>query len=172
MLFHLAYFAEAILVGHRMRESAVPHVMANFSATVALIAARTFPVTMSFTVHGFGELYDPVGTCLEQRIQGSLFVRSVSRYGRAQLMLASERSQWSKLLYFPLGIDTAEFSPAPNRKFGSPPRLLCVGRLAPEKGQGLLLEAIAALRAERCEVHLRLAGMDPIVIGWSGVLLS
>jgi glycosyltransferase involved in cell wall biosynthesis len=161
ILFHLAYFAEAILVGRRMRENEVSHVMANFSATVAIIAARTFPITMSFTVHGFGELYDPVGTSLGERIQGSLFVRSVSRYGRGQLMLACERSQWPKLLYFPLGINTAAFVPRPSREFGCPPRLLCVGRLAPEKGQGLLLEAIAALRDEGCPVCLRLAGDGP-----------
>jgi glycosyltransferase involved in cell wall biosynthesis len=161
ILFHLAYFAEAVLVGREMRRNKVSHVMANFSATVALIAARTFPITMSFTVHGFGELYDPVRTCLDERIAGSLFVRSVSRYGRGQLMLACPRSQWPKLLYFPLGINPAKFVPAAGRSLGSPPRLLCVGRLAPEKGQGLLLEAVAALRSGGCAVHLRFAGDGP-----------
>lgn len=161
VLYHLAYFAEAILVGRRMRENGVSHVMANFSATIALIAARTFPVTMSFTVHGFGELQDPVGTRLAERTAGAFFVRSVSRYGRGQLMLSCDRSLWSKLLYFPLGIDVLEFVPWPDRCIGLQPRLLCVGRLAPEKGQGLLLEAIATLREEGCPVHLRLAGDGP-----------
>ena len=160
-VFHLAYFAEAVLVGREMRLHGVSHVMANFSATVAMIAARIFPITMSFTVHGFGELYDPVGTFLDERISGSIFVRSVSRYGRGQLMLACPRSQWPKLLYFPLGIDPARFVPAARRSLGSPPRLLCVGRLAPEKGQGLLLEAVAALRARGCAAHLRFAGDGP-----------
>src|SRR5271170_139463 len=47
-LYHLAYFAEAILVGRHMRERSLSHVHASFSATVGLIVARTFPVTMSF----------------------------------------------------------------------------------------------------------------------------
>jgi glycosyltransferase involved in cell wall biosynthesis len=40
-------------------------------------------------------------------------------------------------------------------------RRLCVGRLAPEKGQSLLLEAVAALSAEGRRVHLRLVGDGP-----------
>jgi glycosyltransferase involved in cell wall biosynthesis len=161
VVYHLAYFAEAILTGRRMRETGVSHVYANFSVTVALIAARTFPVTMSWAVHGFGELHDPGGTHLFERVKGALFVRSVSRYGRAQLMLSCERSEWSKLIHVPLGIDLLQFVPRPNRAVFSPPRLLCVGRLAPEKGQALLLEAIAALRADGCPVQLRLAGDGP-----------
>jgi colanic acid/amylovoran biosynthesis glycosyltransferase len=159
-IYHLAYFAEAVLVGRYMRENELSHVYANFSATVALIATRTFPVTMSFAVHGFGEFYDPVGTCLAERVAASLFVRSVSRYGCGQLMLSSDRSQWSKLQYVPLGIDAMEFVQGPNRTVTVPPHILCVGRLAPEKGQALLLEVIAALCAES-PVHLQLAGDGP-----------
>lgn len=159
--YHLAYFAEAILVGQRMRQCSVSHVHASFSATVALLIARTFPVTMSFGVYGFGELHDPVGTRLAGRIQGALFVRSISRHGRGQLMLSCPRSEWSKLIYVPLGIDATEFAPGPPRTVFLPPHILCVGRLAPEKGQALLLEAVAALNAEGRPVHLRLVGDGP-----------
>lgn len=159
--YHLAYFGEAILVGRRMRQCGVAHVHASFSASVALIAAHTFPVTMSFGVYGFGELHDPVGTHLAERIKGSLFVRSISRHGRGQLMLSCARSEWRKLIYVPLGIDATEFAPGPQRTASSKPQLLCVGRSAPEKGQGLLLEAIAALSAEGRPVHLRLVGDGP-----------
>jgi len=161
VLYHLAYFAEAVLVGRYMRRHSLTHVYANFSATVALIAAHTFPITMSFAAHGFGELHDPTGTHLAERIQGSLFVRSVSRHARSQLMLACERSAWSKLIYVPLGIDPADFVSANQRVSPSVPRLLCVGRLAPEKGQSLLLEAIADLKGRGRIVHLRLVGDGP-----------
>ena len=126
--YHLAYFGEAILVGRRMRQCGVAHVHASFSASVALIAAHTFPVTMSFGVYGFGELHDPVGTHLAERIKGSLFVRSISRHGRGQLMLSCARSEWRKLIYVPLGIDATEFAPGPQRTASSKPQLLCVGR--------------------------------------------
>jgi colanic acid/amylovoran biosynthesis glycosyltransferase len=159
--YHLAYFAEAILVGRYMRQQGVFHVHANFSATVSLIIARTFPVTMSFGVYGFGELHNPSETHLARLIAGALFVRSISRHGRGQLMLSSKRSAWSKLIYVPLGIDAGEFRPAPPRPASSLPHILCVGRLAPEKGQGLLLEAVAVLSVEGRPVHLRLVGDGP-----------
>jgi colanic acid/amylovoran biosynthesis glycosyltransferase len=161
VLYHLAYFAEAILAGRRMRELHISHVHAHFSATVALITAQVFPVTMSFTVHGFGELYDPAGTHLPERIKSALFVRSISQYGRSQLMLACDRSQWSKLIYVPLGIDANEFPPLGERAAFSPPRVVCVGRLSPEKGQAFLLEAVAMLRRQNCGLHLKLVGDGP-----------
>jgi len=160
-LYHLAYFAEAVLVGQYMRQRGIAHVHANFSATVALIIARIFPVTMSFGVYGFGELHNPTESHLAELINGALFVRSISRYGRGQLMLSCDRNGWSKLIYVPLGIDATEFVPGPPRTACRPPNILCVGRLAPEKGQALLLEAVAALIAQGHPANLRLVGDGP-----------
>jgi colanic acid/amylovoran biosynthesis glycosyltransferase len=165
VLYHVAYFGEAILVGRYMRQCGISHVHASFSATVALIAARTFPVTMSFGVYGYGELHNPSESHLAELIEGALFVRSISRHGRGQLMLSSDRKQWPKLIYVPLGIDAAEFAPADPRAPSVPPQVLCVGRLAPEKGQALLLEVVAALNSEGYPVHLRLVG-DGADRGW------
>jgi glycosyltransferase involved in cell wall biosynthesis len=159
--YHLAYFAEAILVGRYMRRCGITHLHASFSATVALIAAHTFPVTMSFGVYGYGELHNPSETHLSERIQGSLFIRSISRHGVGQLMLSCDRSEWSKLIYVPLGIDANEFAPTPRRNFSETAHLLCVGRLAPEKGQALLLDAMAALQGHGHSLHLRFVGDGP-----------
>jgi colanic acid/amylovoran biosynthesis glycosyltransferase len=161
VLYHLAYFAEAVLVGRYMRQLGISHVHASFSATVALITSRTFPVTMSFGVYGFGELHDPAATHLPERIAGAKFVRSISRYGRGQLMLTCDRTEWPKLIYCPLGIDSAEFFTRPPRAASAQPSLLCVGRLAPEKGQALLLEALAKLKVEGRSAHLTLVGDGP-----------
>jgi colanic acid/amylovoran biosynthesis glycosyltransferase len=158
--FHLAYFAEAVLVGQYMRKGGVPHVHANFSATVGLIIAKTFPVAMSFGVYGFGELHNPTETHLAERIQGAIFVRSISRHGRGQMMLACPRSQWSKLIYVPLGIDAAEFAPM-QHPASSPPKIVCVGRLAAEKGQSLLLEVVGALNQTNHPVQVTLVGDGP-----------
>lgn len=160
-IYHLAYFAEAILIGRYMRQCGISHVHASFSATVALMVSRTFPITMSFGVYGFGELQNPLDSHLSELISGALFVRSISRHGQGQLMLSSNRKEWPKLLYAPLGIDAAEFAPGTPRAISVPPRLLCVGRLAPEKGQALLLEVMAALNSEGFPVHLRLVGDGP-----------
>ena len=160
-IYHLAYFAEAILVGRHMRKCGIHHVHASFSATVAMIIARTFPVTMSFGVYGFGELHNPSESHLAELIEGALFVRSISGHGRGQLMLSCNRSEWEKLVHVPLGIDATEFALGPQRSFSRTPSILSVGRLAPEKGQALLLEAVAGLNSGRRPVHLRLVGDGP-----------
>jgi len=159
--YHLAYFAEAVLVGGWMRRRGICHVHASFSATVALIATRVFPVTMSFGVYGFGELHDPVGTNLSERVSGSLFVRSNSGFGRAQVMLSCSREDWPKLVHVPLGIDVAGYLPRPHRTNPVPIQLLCVGRLSPEKGQAFLLDTMAALCTAGVPVCLHLVGDGP-----------
>jgi colanic acid/amylovoran biosynthesis glycosyltransferase len=159
--YHLAYFFEAILVGRYMRQCGLTHVHASFSATVALILTRICPVTMSFGVYGFGELHNPTETHLAERIQSAVFVRSISRHGRGQMMLSCKRNEWSKLVYAPLGIDISEFVPSAKRAVSSPANILCVGRLAPEKDQSLLLDAVAALSAAGFPLRLRLVGDGP-----------
>ncbi len=159
--YHMAYFAEAILVGRQMRRLALSHLHASFTATVGLITARAFQVTMSFGVYGYGELHDPVGSRLTARIERALFVRSISRHGRGQLMLSCSRSEWPKLHYVPLGIDPADFPPRPHSSDTSPIRLLCVGRLAPEKGQIFLLNAMVELCRTGPPLRLHLVGDGP-----------
>ncbi|HTS35608.1 MAG TPA: glycosyltransferase family 4 protein [Candidatus Solibacter sp.] len=161
IFYHLAYFAEAVLIGRLMRQRRISHVHANFSATVSLIVVRTFPVTMSWVAHGFGELHDPAATHLAERVKGALFVRSVSHFGISQMMLSSPQSEWHKFVYAPLGVDVAVAEANLNRQASLEPRLLCVGRLAPEKGQSLLLEAVHTLKAQGKTVLLRLAGDGP-----------
>lgn len=46
--------------------------------------------------------------------------------------------------------------------YGDPSRLLCVARLAPEKGIGILLEALALLKARQLVCHLDIAGAGPL----------
>jgi glycosyltransferase involved in cell wall biosynthesis len=159
--YHLAYFAEAVLVGRYMRQRGIFHVHASFSATVGLMVARTFPVTMSFGVYGYGELHNPAETKLAERVKGARFVRSISQHGLGQLMLSCDRSDWPKLIYVPLGIDANDFAPGSRRPATSRPHLLCVGRLAPEKGQAFLLESVAALLARGHAVLLRFVGDGP-----------
>lgn len=162
LFYHLVYFAEAILVARWMRRNRITHLHANFTMTVALIASKAWPAGMSFVVHGYGELYDPAGTRLRQKIEEASFVRAISRYAVAQLMLACGPAQWPKLLYAPLGIDPPEFSaPAVFRERPDPFELLCVGRLAPEKGQRLLLDGVERLRNGGHRVRLTIIGDGP-----------
>jgi colanic acid/amylovoran biosynthesis glycosyltransferase len=154
------YLAEAVLVARWLRRHEIGHLHASFTSTVALIVKVLCGAPMSFGVYGFGELYDPVGTQLSLKIREALFVRSVSQHGVAQLMLASPPDQWSKFRYLRLGIEPECFRPrtsAPSSGF----ELICVGRLAPEKGHRFLIAAMERLTSRGYQATLRLVGDGP-----------
>jgi len=154
------YFAEAILTGAWMQRSRLKHLHTSFTSGIGLIASRIFPISHSFAVYGYGELYDPLGNLLREKIAGATFVRSVSLEGCGQLMLAVPPDYWSRILYRPLGVDPAEFAPrTTSSAIGF--EILSVGRLAPEKGQRILLRAVARLRRAGHDVRLRLVGDGP-----------
>ena len=161
ILYGVFYFGEAVLAGHSMMRLGLRHLHTHFASTVALIVARTFPVTMSATFHGPMEFENPAAFRLREKIGASLFSCAISRYGLSQLMYVSGRSQWSKLEWTPLGVDPAEFAPRPFRQDPSPFQIVCVGRLAPVKGQHVLIGAVAALARDGHGVLLRFVGDGP-----------
>ena len=160
-LYGLFYFAEAVFVGRAMLRLGLRHVHTHFASTVGLILARTFPVTMSATFHGVSEFENVGAFRLREKVRASLFSCTVSRYGLSQLMRVTGRSQWQKLEWTPLGVDPAEFAPRPVRPVSSPFQILCVGQLAPAKGQHVLIAAVDALVREGHEIQLRFAGDGP-----------
>ena len=144
---HIFYWLEGLMVGQWMKEHGLTHVHASFTSTVAYLACRCFPaITMSIGVYGYGELYDPKGSFLSDKIQAATFLRSVSQHGVNELMLASSRKNWDKLEHVPLGIEVADYQARPFRD-NATVCLITVGRLSPEKGQFLLLRAMAKLAA-------------------------
>lgn len=154
---HLIYWVEALMVGQWMEREGLTHVHASFTATVACLASYCFPITVSIGVYGYGELYDPKGSCLSEKIEAAFFLRSISQHGVNELMLASSRKNWGKLEHVPLGIDIANYEPRPVGDNGTI-CLITVGRLSPEKGQFLLLQAIAKLAGP---VRLVIVGDGP-----------
>jgi glycosyltransferase involved in cell wall biosynthesis len=75
-------------------------------------------------------------------------------------MAVVDEDQWSKLHVVRCGIDPAAYEdigdPPPGR-----PRVLCVGRLFPEKGQSVLLHAFAELADRGVDAELELVGYGP-----------
>jgi glycosyltransferase involved in cell wall biosynthesis len=161
MLYGTFYFAEAVVVGHAMIRLGLRHLHTHFASTVGLIVARVFPVTMSATFHGPMEFENPEAFRLREKIRASLFSCAISRYGLSQLMRVAGRSQWQKLELTPLGVDPVEFAPRPFRADPSPFQVLCVGRLAPVKGQHVLIAAVGALVREGHDILLRFVGDGP-----------
>jgi glycosyltransferase involved in cell wall biosynthesis len=66
-----------------------------------------------------------------------------------------------RLIEIPNGIDDNEFSPSkPPAPRGSAPLIVCVGRLAPQKGQDLLIRAMTRLTTPGATLRLVGAGPD------------
>jgi colanic acid/amylovoran biosynthesis glycosyltransferase len=160
-LHGLFYFAEAVAVGHWMRRNGLPHVHTHYVSTVGFLVAQIFPVTLSIAFHGPAEFEDPTGSRLAEKVQASRFCCAISQYGVSQLMYACGYSQWPKLEVTALGVDPDRFPPRPFRPNPSPFQIVCVGRLAPVKGQHILIRAMAALVEEGRDIRLRFAGDGP-----------
>jgi glycosyltransferase involved in cell wall biosynthesis len=154
----LFYFAEAVAVGYWMRRHGLTHVHTHYASTVGFLVKRIFPVTLSITFHGPAEFENPAGSRLTEKVRASLFCCAISQYGVSQLMYACGRREWPKLELTPLGVDPRRFPLRPFQASPAPFRIACVGRLAPVKGQHVLIAAMAALIKESRELRLRIAG--------------
>ena len=157
-VLHLAYFAQAVVVGDWLRRQRLLHLHTHFSSTVALFVGRVFPVTVSSTIHGSDEFIDPAGFHMLEKCRDSLFIRAISNFGRSQLMRFSDPSDWDKYEVCPLGVDPVAFEPGLFRANPECFEILTVGRLAPVKAIPVLLAAVGALVAEGRALRLRIAG--------------
>jgi glycosyltransferase involved in cell wall biosynthesis len=157
----LFYFAEAVMAGAWMQGLGLSHAHSHYASTIGLIMTRIFPITLSITFHGPDEFENPAAFRVREKIEASLFVCGISNYARSQLMKHASYEQWSKIEIAPLGVDLSVFAPRPFRP--SPPvfRIVCVARLAPVKGQHILLEAMEILQNRGRNAILHLAGGGP-----------
>jgi colanic acid/amylovoran biosynthesis glycosyltransferase len=161
VLRHLAYLAEACLLLRSLRRAGgVSHLHAHFgtnSAAVAMLARVLGGPPYSFTIHGPEEFDSPEGLSLAEKIERASAVVAVSSFGRSQVFRWIGPEQWPKVKVVHCGVDRDFLAngprpPADNRRF------VCVGRLAPQKGQLLILDAVKALRDEGVELEVVLAG--------------
>lgn len=163
LIYNLAYFAEALILGRWMESNNLHHVHVHFinpATLVALLASKIFPITYSFTSHGPDEFFNVEGQLIKEKIEGALFAVSISNYNRSQLMRVSPQSNWKKLSVIPLGINPDQFKPQPKNTAGEF-EILCVGRLVPAKGQAILVEAANRLIKGGLNIKLRLIGEGP-----------
>lgn len=158
--YHLAYLAEACWVAPRLSAAGARHVHAHFgtnSAEVAMLASTLCGVSYSFTAHGADESDKPEFLGLSEKIRRSTFVVAVSSFGRSQMMRWVGQEHWHKVKVVRCGLERA-FHDVPPLAMPDRQRLICVGRLCREKGQLLLLDAVAALARDGVELELVLAG--------------
>lgn len=160
ILIHLAYLAEACVLLGWFRELKIAHVHAHFAfnptAVVMLCNALGGP-PYSFTVHG-PETFDRASVLsLGEKIERASFVVAISSYCRSQLYRWCDHQYWSKIHVIRCGLDeqflNQSDTPVPQNS-----RLVCVGRLAEQKGHLILLEAVHQLVSEGMRLKLVLVG--------------
>ncbi len=160
MLYHLIYLAEACVVLRWVRAADVQHIHSHFgsnSTAVALLVRVLGGPPYSFTVHGPEEFDKPLQWKLRKKIAGADAVIAITSFCRSQLYRWSDPRDWPKIRIVHCAID-----PRFNAVAATPPpanrTLVCVGRLCEQKGQLLLVEAIAELKRRGVAADLVLAG--------------
>lgn len=164
VLRHLAYLAEAALLRKWLARSGAEHLHAHFGtnpAMVAMLCRMLGGPPYSFTVHGPEEFDRPEQLGLGEKVRRAGFAVAISSYGRSQLCRWCAMEDWAKLHVIRCGVDEVfmRCTPAP---VPADAALVCVGRLAEQKGHVVLIEAAARLAAEGLRFRIRLVGDGPL----------
>lgn len=162
LVYHFIYLAEACVVLSWLRRFGARHLHAHFgtnSAEVAMLTRALGGPPFSFTAHGPDEFLRPMG--LPEKTRRSAFVVAISSYGRSQLYLRLPHRDWPKVRVVHCGLEKVFYDLAPV-PIPDAPRFVCVGRLSEEKGQMLLLEAVARVAAKGIPIELILVGDGPL----------
>ena len=158
--YHLVYLAEACRMLPWLQLRGARHVHAHFgtnSTEVVMLVNALGGPGYSFTVHGPEEFDKPQFIHLGEKIRRSKFVVAISSFGRSQLYRWIEHTQWPKVQVVHCGLEAA-FHNGPPLDPPDVPRLVCVGRLCEQKGQLLLVQALALLQQRGIPCELVLAG--------------
>jgi colanic acid/amylovoran biosynthesis glycosyltransferase len=158
LAIHGAYLGEACVLLRWMERERIEHVHAHFgtnSAAVAMLAHALGGPSFSFHAHGPEEFDKPDAIALSEKIARARFVCGVSSFARSQLYRRARPEDWAKIHVVRCGIELERCEPRP---LPSEPRLVSVGRLNEQKGQLLLIEALAQLARAGIAFHLTLVG--------------
>lgn len=160
LLRHFAYLFEACTLLRIIQKNDVQHIHVHFgtnATTVARLIQRCGGPSYSFTVHGPTEFDSAIGFDLHGKIADATFVVAITDFCSAQLRRWCAPAEWSKIhiIHCTVGDDFFNaFEPInPNSRI-----FTCVGRLTPQKGQLLLLDAFAKLIAAGHDAHLVFVG--------------
>lgn len=163
-LRHLIYLAEAAYVADRVEGEGIDHLHAHFgtnSTTVALLAAMLADVPgglgYSFTTHGPEEFDAPQVLSLGAKVDAADFAVAISSFGRSQLSRWAAFGSWARLKVVHCGIEPSRFS-EPQPLPEGPSRLAAIGRFVEQKGQMVLIHALAKLVETHPDLHLSLIG--------------
>jgi len=165
LLWAQFHFVEAIMLAGLLSKARAIHLhvhFANSGATVGMLAANYLRLPWSLTLHGISETDFPAGLLLPEKISHANFVACASYFMQAQAMRLVSSQQWHKFRIVRCGVDSHRLDQINTNLVSSDiPKLICVGRLSPEKGHLGLLEVIQRLRAKGIDCIITLVGDGP-----------
>ncbi len=153
---HFAYLAEACVLQQECAARRIQHIHVHHAtnpAAVALLCNVLGGPSYSITVHGPEEFELAERLALREKIARARFVVTPSEYGRRELWRRCDAPDRAKIHLIRCGIDE-QFLDAPSTQVPNSARLVCVGRLAPQKDPMTLIQAVRILRdaGTRCEL--------------------
>lgn len=166
------YFAEAVVLFDELRRRGLRHVhvhFANVSADVARLVVHLGRLVdgpdagwrWSMTMHGPTEFEAVEKVDLAAKVRSADGVACISDFCRSQLMRLVTPADWHKLALVHMAVDPERYAPPPEGRVATgsrPLRILDVGRLVPEKGAPVLVDAVAMLRDAGVDVEVRFVG--------------
>ncbi|MCG7628921.1 glycosyltransferase family 4 protein [Epibacterium sp. MM17-32] len=156
----LIYLLEAAMVRRICDRQRCTHIHAHFgtnATTVSMLAHALGGPGYSFTTHGPEEFDAPHGLALGQKVDRARFAVAISSFGRSQLSRWASFGAWSRIKVVHCGIEPDRFA-APKPLPEGPVRLICIGRFVEQKGQLLLVQALARAVRQVPDLHLALVG--------------
>lgn len=165
----LAHLAQAALVADGAARQGITRLHAHFGlapATIAWLAcaiarAQGRAAEFSFTIHGYHDFADPAEARLDLKARDAAAVLCISDFTRSQLCLITAPALWPKFHVARCGIALNRFGFRDPPDPGAVPTILALGRLSPEKGFDILIEAVALSLEAGVPVRLRLVGDGP-----------
>lgn len=166
----LSHLAQAALVAKEAKREGIATLHAHFGLAPATIAWLAMAIAhaegrrearFGFTIHGFHDFFDPAETRLDLKARDAAQVLCISDFTRSQLCLTTDPALWPRFHVARCGVDTAAFAYRDPPPIEGKTRIMALGRLSPEKGFAVLLEALALLRERGLETELRIVGDGP-----------
>lgn len=159
-LRHVAYWVEAHVLLREYRRRKIDHIHVHF-ATNATKVARMIRLmggpTFSFTTHGPNEFDAPQALDIGGSVAEAAFACAITSYCSAQICRWTAFEHWGRIHQIHCAVSEGfleAYSPVPEET----KTLLCIGRLSAQKGQLLLLEALAKARTNGADLDLVLVG--------------
>jgi colanic acid/amylovoran biosynthesis glycosyltransferase len=172
-LWHLFYFAEAMVLLRHCRKARITHLHAHFADAATDVAMLVTeyrrgsrvdgtPCTWSLAVHGSVEFYNVIRYGLAAKLAHARFAVAISDFGRSQLMTLAPRERWAHIHVVRCAVDPRVYVHSGERSGSTHgAEILFVGRVLHGKGLPLLFEAIADLVRSGLDVRLTVVGDGP-----------